>query len=57
MNQSDNMIKTMEHEEKLRIFFSYNPVIGIFANHGKLWEQCAFYTTIIINIIICLSYS
>jgi hypothetical protein len=38
MDETKHIIKTMEHEERLRIFFSYNPVIGIFASHGKLWE-------------------
>lgn len=57
MNQADQNIKIMEHEERLRIFFSYNRILGIFANHGKLWEECAFYTTIAVNIIVCLSYS
>lgn len=47
----------MKHEERLRILFSYNPVLGIFASKGKLWESCAFYTTCIINVIIVGSYS
>jgi hypothetical protein len=57
MDETKKLIKTMEHEERLRIFFSYNPLIGVFARHGKLWEQCAFYTTISINLMVCMSYS
>ena len=38
MDETKQLIKTMQHEERLRIFFSYNPVIGVFASHGKLWE-------------------
>lgn len=38
ITESTQLINTMKHEERLRIFFSYNPLIGIFASHGKLWE-------------------
>ena len=57
MEKSDQMIKRMKHEEHLRIFFDYNPMIGLFASHGKLWDDCAFYTAITINLIILMSYS
>lgn len=51
------MIRIMKNEEKLNRLFAINPIFGFFATHGKLWEQLAFATTLVINFIICMSYS
>lgn len=50
-------LKIMRHEEKLRLFFNRNKMIGILANREKLWKQCAFYINISINCIIIVSYT
>lgn len=47
----------MQYEDKLDTFFSLNKVLGLIANHGKFWEQCAFLISIVLNIIVCMSYS
>ena len=47
----------MKHEDRLRIFFNKNKIVGFFATRGKLWEKFAFYTSILINLMIILSYS
>ena len=57
MGSAEMLENTMKYEEKLRIFFNYNPILGIIANHGKLWEQLAFLCTLLINFIIVFSYS
>ncbi|CAD8133483.1 unnamed protein product [Paramecium octaurelia] len=57
MTKSDSIIKTMKHEEYLRILFNINPIFGAIASQGKLWELCLFLTTIAINLIILFSYS
>ena len=57
INECEIIIETMKHEERLRIFFKINPVLGILASNGKLWELCAFYTTVTINLMVCFSFS
>lgn len=57
MTKSESIIKTMKHEEYLRILFNINPIFGAIASQGKLWELCLFLTTIAINLIILFSYS
>lgn len=47
----------MKHEERLRILFNINPLLGAIASQGKLWELCLFLTTCAINLAICFSYS
>ena len=50
-------IKIMRHEEKLRVFFNKNKMIGILVNREKLWKQVAFYINILINLTIIVSYT
>jgi hypothetical protein len=38
MNTTEEFKNTMIHEERLRILFNYNPLLGFFADNGKLWE-------------------
>lgn len=57
IDSSPYLIKIMKYEEKLNQLFAINPVFGFFATHGKLWESCAFATTLIINIIVLISYT
>lgn len=57
MNQSEYFIHLMYIEERLRIFFSVNFLIGFLAKYLHLWEYLAFYTAIVINLIVLGSYS
>lgn len=57
MVNSELFIRTMRHEERLRILFNYSPILGFFADNGKLWANLSFLNVIIINLIICASYS
>jgi hypothetical protein len=57
INGSPEFVKTMNHEERLRIIFNYNPLLGFLGDHGKLWEQLAFINCFCINFIIVSSYS
>ncbi|CAK81773.1 unnamed protein product (macronuclear) [Paramecium tetraurelia] len=57
MERANFLIKVMEYEEKLNQVFAKNPIFAFFATSGKLWENCAFVTTLVINLIVLLSYS
>ena len=57
MEQSEEIENIIKHEERLRILFNRSPILSIFANHRKLWEQCVFISTLSINFMILLSYS
>ncbi|CAD8076144.1 unnamed protein product [Paramecium sonneborni] len=57
MERANFLIKVMEYEEKLNSVFAKNPIFAFFATSGKLWENCAFVTTLVINLIVLLSYS
>mmetsp|Transcript_20239 Transcript_20239/g.17444 ORF Transcript_20239/g.17444 Transcript_20239/m.17444 type:complete len:276 (+) Transcript_20239:842-1669(+) len=57
MDASQMLIKNMKHEEKLSILFNKYKVVGLFANHVRLWEFASFYIGIFLNIIIISSYS
>ena len=53
---SDKFIQAMHHEEKLNSIYKRYKVLEILMNHGKLWEDFAFYLNIAINLVILLSY-
>ena len=57
MEHSDETLKFMKYEEKLRLLFNKYRIIGVIASYGKLWEYCAFYINIILNAFIISSYS
>lgn len=46
----------MEHEELLRNLFKQFKVVELIATHKSLWEQLAFVTNVIINLVILCSY-
>lgn len=51
-----SLIDVAKHEEKLFNFFKSNKIIAVFANKVVLWKDLAFLQTIILNIIILLSF-
>ena len=57
MQQSDKIIKILNHEEFLKKNFHKYRLIGFFAKNGKLWEDLSFYINIAINIFILFSFS
>ena len=57
MDYANIIIDICEHEEKLRIFFSKNKILAIFANYEKLWKDLAFIFTIVLNILIIGSFA
>ncbi|CAD8153241.1 unnamed protein product [Paramecium pentaurelia] len=57
MERANFLIKVMVYEEKLNQIFAKNPIFAFFASQGKLWENLAFVTTLVINFIVLLSYS
>lgn len=42
MNETENIVNTMKHEENLNEFFKFNPILGFFVNQQKLWENLSF---------------
>ncbi|CAD8158586.1 unnamed protein product [Paramecium pentaurelia] len=56
MTSADQMRKVMEHEELLRNLFKRLKVVELIATHKLLWEQLAFITNVIINLVILCSY-
>jgi hypothetical protein len=57
MENSDYLIKVMKHEEDCREIFSKNFFLGMIAENKALWENLAFITNCLLNLIIILSYS
>lgn len=55
-DQANRIIYICKHEEKLALFFQRNKILSLFAGYVTLWKDLAYFITIIINIIILLSY-
>lgn len=53
---SDKFIKAMHHADQLNTMYKRFKTIEILMSHVKLWEKCAFYLNIAINLIILMSY-
>lgn len=51
------MIRGMEHEDRLNRFFSKHVVLAWLASKPEFWEELAFIMSLIINIAILFSYS
>lgn len=56
MDNVDDWITIMEHEEILNYYFSHNPLVALIANYDKLWKDLAFLFTVILNIMIIGSF-
>jgi len=57
MESSDDIIKIMQHEHRLKLFFNKYKVIAIFANHVSLWQSLSFTIALVVNFLILASYS
>ena len=57
VNISDHYIEICKHEERLKIFFAKNSFLSIFANYVKLWEDLAFILTLLLNMLVLVSFS
>ncbi len=57
VENADETIRIMKHEEKLISFFNRKKIIGLFANHIGLWENLSFTLALAVNLIIISSYS
>lgn len=51
------MRKIMEHEELLRNIFKRIKIVELIATHKTWWENLAFITNVVLNLMIILSYS
>lgn len=57
VQNSEEIIRTMEYEYKLEKFFNEYKLISLFANHVTLWQDLSFTIAIIVNFFILVSYS
>ena len=57
MKESNQFLKIMSHEEKLRVLFRKNTIIKFISEKIALWENLCFALTLILNFIIVVSYS
>jgi inositol 1,4,5-triphosphate receptor type 1/inositol 1,4,5-triphosphate receptor type 3 len=57
VERNSEYIKIMIHEEKMKLFYYQYPVVGFFANYIQLWKDIAYYLTLLLNIIIIMSFS
>ncbi|EGR30673.1 MIR domain protein [Ichthyophthirius multifiliis] len=57
MQQCKSFIEISKHEHKLKIIFSQNKFIALFANYVNLWKQLTFTLTLILNIFILISFN
>jgi len=57
VQNADEIIRIMKHEEKLNSFFNKNKIFGLFASYINLWEDLAFTVSLAVNFIILSSYS
>lgn len=56
VDESQKIIGICKHEEELALFFSHNKFLAIFANYVILWKDLAFLLTLLLNILIILSF-
>jgi len=54
---SDQIIKVMKHEHRLKLLFNKYKVLAMFANHVTLWQDLSFTIALIVNFFILTSYS
>lgn len=47
----------MKIEYNFKKFFTHYSIIGAFVQHTELWAKLAFYTVILLNIMIFYSYT
>lgn len=56
IDKSNKIIEICKHEERLGVFFSQYKVLATFQNYSVLWKDLAFIFTILLNILIILSF-
>ncbi len=57
MNESDEIIRIMKHEERIRRLVNTYRIVGFIVNNHKLLENLSFCFAVAINLIIVASYS
>lgn len=57
IQSSNEIIRIMQHEEKLDYFFNKNKFVALFATHVNLWKDLAFTVALVVNFFILSSYS
>ena len=57
VTNSNDIIKIMQHQERLNTFFDKNKFLAVFANYVNLWKDLAFTVAIVVNFLIIGSYS
>lgn len=57
VSETKKLIKICENEEKLKIYFSQNKIVALFANYVNLWKDIAFLLSLLLNLFIITSFS
>lgn len=57
VSETKKLIKICENEEKLKIYFSQNKIVALFANYVNLWKDIAFLLSLLLNLFIVTSFS
>jgi hypothetical protein len=57
IKNSKDLIKFMKHEDEIKNVFGKNSLFSIVIENNETWKNFAFLINIILNFIICLSYT
>lgn len=57
MRESDNFIKIMLHEERIKTIFNKSKILGQILTNEYIWENSSFYLNLALNFIIIASFS
>jgi len=56
MEKSDDLIEKMMHEYELSLTYKKSWILWILASNKSIWENLAFYTNLVLNVVIAISY-
>lgn len=57
VKEAPDLIEICKHEYKLKILFSSNKFLALFANYVKLWKDMSFFISLVLNIFIMGSFN